>query len=128
MKEQPKRFDDSQNREIKKQILALDPEKDAALDKKWFAFTRKDYSVVFFLSLIIMAFKVHVYITFAREMDHSFHHIGSPEKFEIYGVLFMLIFLISFCICITVPVVLILRALLTAQLKKKIRKLEKLTK
>ncbi|WP_019219532.1 hypothetical protein [Bartonella florencae] len=128
MKEQQKRLDDPQNSEIKKQILALYTEEHTALFKKWFAFSRKDYICVFFISLIIMAFKAHVYITFVREINGTFHHLGSPESFEVYDMLFWLLFLISLCACITAPVVLILRAVLTSLLKKKILKLEELIK
>ncbi|WP_246744086.1 hypothetical protein [Bartonella raoultii] len=128
MKEQQQRFDDLQKKEIKKQILALSTEEHSALYKKWLAFSRKDYLSIFFISLIIMVFKAHVYITFAQVMESRFHHTGSSDRFEVYVMLFVLLFFITVCVCIAAPVVLILRAILTSQVKKKIRKLEELTK
>ncbi len=128
MKEQRQPFDDLQKSEIKKQILALLPEKHSALYKKWLTFSRKDYLSIFLISLIIMAFKVHVYRAFAQELDLNAHHLVSPDRFKAYTMLFILLFLISVCVCLTAPVVLILRAILTSQVKKKIGKLEELTK
>lgn len=73
MKEQRQPFDDLQKSEIKKQILALSPEKHSTLYKKWLTFSRKDYLRIFFLSLIIMAFKVHIYRTFVPRWTGMFN-------------------------------------------------------
>lgn len=129
MKEQQQPFDDLQKSEIKKKILALSPEKHSALYKKWLTFSRKDYLRIFFISLIIMAFKIHIYRTFVQEMmNGNYNHFVNPDRFKEYTMLFILLFLISVCVCLTAPIVLILRAILTSQVKKKIRKLEELTK
>ncbi|MGF7157271.1 ABC-type uncharacterized transport system fused permease/ATPase subunit [Bartonella heixiaziensis] len=134
IKEHPQHLCDLENneKENKNKIFVLNTKGNTFLLKKWLAFSWKDYAVIFFLSLIIIAFKVYVYINFVQEMYYlqemskSLKNVNKERLEEFTILLFWLVF-ISVWIVVTLPVILMLRALLTSQLKKKIQWLEELT-
>ncbi|GAA5110478.1 hypothetical protein [Bartonella jaculi] len=134
MKEHLQHLGDLENneKEGKNKIFALNTEDSSFLLKKWLDFSWKDYAIILFLSLIIIAFKVYVYISFVQEMNYvqemkrNLSSINEGRLEELVFLLLLLVF-ISACVLVTIPVILMLRALLTAQLKKKIQRLEELT-
>ncbi len=70
-----------------------------------------------------MFFKAYVYVIFSKgiaaEVDES--------RFEYLAILLLFWFFLSVCIFATIPVVVILREILTHRLKKKIQQLEEVT-
>ncbi|UTO28179.1 hypothetical protein [Bartonella harrusi] len=126
LKEQPQRFCQLEKSE-KEQVYQnsiLDTEEKAFIFQKWLAFSWKDYSLVSCLSLIIMAFKTYVYIAFFQQMGP---HVDE-KRFVVLVCFVMALFLISACVFLSVPVIVVLRARLTSRLKKKIQQLEELTR
>ncbi|USP02265.1 hypothetical protein [Bartonella taylorii] len=93
--------------------------------KKLMAFSRKDYLIISVISLIIMAFKAYVYIAFFQQ-PRLIVDIDK-ERFMVLTCLILLLTFISACVLITLPVVLVLRAILTSQLKKKLQQLKEIT-
>ncbi|WP_317993802.1 hypothetical protein [Bartonella gliris] len=135
MKKHPQRFCDLENKEkeSKGQILTIHTEESSLLFKKWLTFSWKDYVIIFLISLTLIVFKVYVYVTFVQEMNYvqkMGHNLNNVDtgKLEEFTFLFLLLVLISACVLLTVPVILMLRAILTSQLKKKIQRLEELTR
>ncbi|WP_375658641.1 hypothetical protein [Bartonella sp. MR30HLJHH] len=104
------------------QNLALETQISSYSLKKWLAFSRKDYILHACLSFIIMFFKAYVYVIYCKgiaEIDES--------RFEYLAILLFFWFFLSVCIFATIPVVVILREILTHRLKKKIQQLEEVT-
>ncbi len=93
--------------------------------KKLMAFSRKDYLIISVISLIIMAFKAYVYIAFFQQPSLTVDI--DKERFMVLTCLILLLTFISACVLITLPVVLILRAILISQLKKKLQQLKEIT-
>nr|WP_199805781.1 hypothetical protein [Bartonella washoeensis] len=75
-------------------------------------------SYFFSLSLIIIAFKMSVYRNFVQEMGHSLKSVNKERLEEFTFLLFLLVFIAAWVV-ITIPVILMLRAFLTSQLKKR---------
>ncbi|UNE53938.1 hypothetical protein [Bartonella machadoae] len=126
IKEQPQHFchlEKSKKEQLYQNSL-LDTEERALMFKKWLAFSWKDYSIVSCLSLIIMAFKTYVYIAFFQSAGP---HVDE-KRFVVLACFVMALFLISVCVFLSVPVIVVLRASLTSRLKKKIQQLEELTR
>ncbi|WP_375660982.1 hypothetical protein [Bartonella sp. CL71SXKL] len=127
MKEHPQRFcffeKSGKEKERVPQNLALETQISSYSLKKWLAFSRKDYILHACLSFIIMFFKAYVYVIFSKgiaaEVDES--------RFEYLAILLLFWFFLSVCIFATIPVVVILREILTHRLKKKIQQLEEVT-
>ncbi|WP_156851449.1 hypothetical protein [Bartonella refiksaydamii] len=138
MKEHPQRFCclESDEKKSKYQNLVPDtsiPHKGAIPHrgadpfslKKLMAFSRKDYIIISVISLSIMAFKAYVYIAFFQQP--SLIVDLNKERFGVLTCLILLLTFISACVLITLPVVLVLRAILTSQLKKKLQQLKEIT-
>ncbi|WP_245256286.1 hypothetical protein [Bartonella vinsonii] len=123
--EHPQRFFDLQNKEKEReqQSLGADTKANTFLFKKWLTFSRKDYVIIFIISFIIMAYKGYVYSAFFQQMGHN----GDQMKIANAVIAFSLLAFLSVCVLATVPVILVFRAVLTSQLKKKIQRLEELT-
>ncbi|WP_375642858.1 MULTISPECIES: hypothetical protein [unclassified Bartonella] len=127
MKEHPQRFcffeKSGKEKERVPQNLALETQISSYSLKKWLAFSRKDYILHACLSFIIMFFKAYVYVIcskgIAAKVDES--------RFEYIIILLFFWFFLSVCIFATIPVVVILREILTHRLKKKIQQLEEVT-
>ncbi|WP_375622843.1 hypothetical protein [Bartonella sp. TT119HLJHH] len=127
MKEHPQRFcffeKSGKEKERVPQNLALETQISSYSLKKWLAFSRKDYILHACLSFIIMFFKAYVYVIcskgIAAKVDES--------RFEYFVILLFFWFFLSVCIFATIPVVVILREILTHRLKKKIQQLEEVT-
>ncbi|WP_273789531.1 hypothetical protein [Bartonella sp. ML70XJBT] len=126
MKEQPQRFCFSKKslKEIVQQNLAPNTEISSHAFKKWFSFSNKDYVIHACLSFIVMVFKVYVYVTFYTEVNF----LNDEERFISMIIFFFYFVVCSACIFATVPVIIILREILTSRLKKKIQQLEEVTK
>ncbi|WP_375706939.1 hypothetical protein [Bartonella sp. AA126HLJHH] len=123
MKEQPQHFcffeKSGKEKERVPQNLTLETQISFYSLKKWLAFSRKDYILHACLSFIIMFFKAYVYVIFFKEIDEI--------RFEYFVILLLFWFFLSVCIFTTIPVVVILREILTHRLKKKIQQLEEVT-
>ncbi|WP_375684084.1 hypothetical protein [Bartonella sp. CB15SXKL] len=127
MKEHPQRFcffeKSGKEKERVPQNLALETQISSYSLKKWLAFSRKDYILHACLSFIIMFFKAYLYVIcskgIAAKVDES--------RFEYIIILLFFWFFLSVCIFATIPVVVILREILTHRLKKKIQQLEEVT-
>ncbi|WP_375679574.1 hypothetical protein [Bartonella sp. AP7XZML] len=127
MKEHPQRFcffeKSGKEKESVPQNLALETQISFYSLKKWLAFSRKDYILHACLSFIIIFFKAYVYVIcskgIAAKVDES--------RFEYIIILLFFWFFLSVCIFATIPVVVILREILTHRLKKKIQQLEEVT-
>ncbi len=126
MSEQPQHFCFSKKslKEIVQQNLALDTKISPHSFKKWLAFSRKNYVIHACLSFIIMVFKVYVYVTFYTKMNFSI----DEKRFISMYIFFFFFVLLWICILATVPVIIILREILTSRLNKKIQQLEEVTK
>ncbi len=126
MKEQPQRFCFSKKscKEIVQQNLALNTEISSHAFKKWLSFSNKDYVIHACLSFIIMVFKVYVYVTFYTKMNFSI----DEKRFISMYIFFFYFVVFSACLLATVPVMVVLREILTSRLKKKIQQLEEVTK
>ncbi|WP_375653647.1 hypothetical protein [Bartonella sp. OD88NMGDW] len=126
MKEQPQHFcffeKSGKGKERVPQNLALETQISSHSLKKWLAFSRKDYILHACLSFIIMFFKVYVYVIFFKGIDEI-----DESRFEYIAILLFFWFFLSVCIFATIPVVVILREILTHRLKKKIQQLEEVT-
>ncbi len=124
MKEQPQHFCFSEKslKEIVQQNLALNTKISSHSLKKWLAFSRKDYIIHACLSFIIMFFKVYVYVIFFKGIDEI-----DESRFMYIVILLFFWFFLSVSIFATIPVVVILREILTSRLKKKIQQLEEVT-
>ncbi|WP_375644499.1 MULTISPECIES: hypothetical protein [unclassified Bartonella] len=126
MKEHPQRFGffekSGKEKERVQQNLELETQISSHSLKKWLAFSRKDYILHACLSFIIMFFKAYVYVIYckgiaiAAEIDES--------RFEYIAILSFFWFFLSVSIFATIPVIVILREILTSRLKKKIQQLE----
>ncbi|SSZ39440.1 Uncharacterised protein [Bartonella grahamii] len=123
MKEYPQRFcffeKSGKEKERVPQNLELETQISSHSLKKWLAFSRKDYILHACLSFIIMFFKAYVYVIFFKGIDES--------RFMYIVILLFFWFFLSVSIFATIPVVVILREILTSRLKKKIQQLEEVT-
>ncbi len=127
MKEQPQHFcffeKSGKEKERVPKNLVLNTKISSHSLKKWLAFSRKDYIIHACLSFIIMFFKAYVYVIcskgIAAEIDE--------ERFMYIITLLFLWFFLSVFIFATIPIVVILREILTSRLKKKIQQLEEVT-
>lgn len=126
MSEQPQHFCFSKKslKEIVQQNLALDTKISPHSFKKWLAFSRKNYVILSCLSLIIMVFKVYVSVIFYEEINF----VTDENRFISLTIFFFFFVLLWICILATVPVIIILREILTSRLNKKIQQLEEVTK
>ncbi|MET3589873.1 uncharacterized membrane protein YhaH (DUF805 family) [Bartonella silvatica] len=85
--------------------------------KKWTAFSRKDYLIVSIISFMMIAVKVYVYIAFWNLIGKS---IENQLRIALVSVF------VSACVLVTLPVIFILRAIVTFYLNKKLQRLEEL--
>ncbi len=126
MKEQPQQFCFSKKslKEIVQQNLVLNTEISSYAFKKWLSFSNKDYVIHVCLSFMVMVFKVYVYVTFYTEVNF----LNDEKRFISMNIFFFYFVVFSVCILAMVPVIVILREILTSRLKKKIQQLEEVTK
>lgn len=71
-----------------------------------------------------MVFKVCIYVTFYKGVNF----VADEKRFVYFATFFWLFVLLWACILATVPVIIILREILTCRLNKKIQQLEEVTK
>ncbi|MCZ2158715.1 hypothetical protein NPX99_05435 [Bartonella sp. 220] len=123
--EHPQRFFDLQKKEKERerQNLGADTKANSFLFKKWLTFSRKNYVIICVISLIIMAYKGYLYKTFFQDIGHH----GDQMRIANAAIVFSALAFLSACVLATVPVILVFRAVLTSQLKKKIQRLEEFT-
>ncbi|QEE12735.1 hypothetical protein MNL13_06485 [Bartonella krasnovii] len=126
MKEQPQHFCFSKKslKEIVQQNLVLNTEISSYAFKKWLSFSNKDYVIHACLSFMVIVFKVYVYVTFYTEVSF----LNDEKRFISMSIFFFCFVVCSACILATVPIIIILREILTSRLKKKIQQLEEVTK
>ncbi|WP_175869032.1 hypothetical protein [Bartonella gabonensis] len=126
IKEQPQHFCFSKKslKEVVQQNLALDTKISSHSLKKWLSFSNKDYVIHACLSFILMVFKVYVYVTFYNQVNVDM----DEKRFISMSIFFFYFVVLLICILASVPVIVILREILTSRLKKKIQQLEEVTK